>query len=157
MLFLSLVIIYVPPIILDSWIFNINAVVLIVIICMDHKLPGYETAIEVLVIVSQWLPRRNTGKSDNLTDHFKNIEIHTCTHTFFLNMFQQLGGNGSKVNLMPINWEFLKLQFDTKQSSVLRKKYPRKKRTRIRPSYTTRTWKTKSGIRRKSSCPFCKT
>ena len=28
---------------------------------------------------------------------------------------------------MPINCEFLQLQFDTKQSSVLRKKYPRKK------------------------------
>ena len=90
------------------------------------KLPGYETAIDLLIIVSQWLPRRNTGKSDNLTDHFTNIEIHTCTHTYFL-MFQQLGGNASKVNLMPINWEFLQLQFDTKQSSVLRKKYPRKK------------------------------
>ena len=30
---------------------------------------------------------------------------------------------------MPINREFLQLQFDTKQYSVLRKKYPRKKHT----------------------------
>ena len=42
------------------------------------------------------MPRRNTGKSDNLTDHFTNIEIPTCTHTFFL-MFQQLGGNGTGI------------------------------------------------------------
>ena len=42
-------------------------------------------------------------------------------------MFQQLGGNGSKVNLMPINWELLQLQFDTKQSSVLRKNTQEKK------------------------------
>ena len=44
---------------------------------------------------------RNTGKSDNLTNHFTNIEIHTCMDTFFL-MFQELGGNGSTVNLMSI-------------------------------------------------------
>ena len=44
-------------------------------------------------------------------------------------MFQQLGGNGSTVNLMPINCEFFKLQFDTKQASVLEKKYPRKNNT----------------------------
>ena len=98
---------------------------------MDHKLPEYDTAIDLLIVVSQWLPRQNTGKSDSLTDHFTNIETHTCTHTYFL-MFQQLGGNGSTVNLMPINWEFLQLQFDTKQSSVLRKKISKKKRTRIR-------------------------
>ena len=97
---------------------------------MDHKITWYETAIDLLIIVSQWLPRQNTGKSDNLTDHFTNIEIHTCTHTFFP-IFQQLGGNGSTVNLMPINWEFLQLQFDTKQSSVLRKKYPRKNKHAI--------------------------
>ena len=90
------------------------------------KLPGYETAIDLLIIVSQWLPRWNTGKSDNLTDHFTNIEIHTCKHTFFL-MFQHLGGDGSKMNLMPINWEFLQLQFDTKPSSFLRKKIPKNK------------------------------
>ena len=46
--------------------------------------------------------------------------------TFFL-MFQQLWEDGSTVNLMPINLEFIQLQFDTKQSSVLEKKYPRKK------------------------------
>ena len=42
-------------------------------------------------------------------------------------MFQQLGGNGSTVNLMPINREFLQLQLNTQQASVLEKKYPRKK------------------------------
>ena len=44
-------------------------------------------------------------------------------------MFLQLGGNGSKENLMPVNWEFLQLQFDTKQSSVLRKNTQEKKNT----------------------------
>ena len=118
---------------------------------MDHKLPGYETAIDLLIIVSQWLPRRSTGKSDNLTDHFTNIEIHTCTHTFFL-MFQQLGDNGSTVNLMPINLEFLQLQFDTRRSSVLRKKNTQEKRTRIRPSYTTSVTKPR-GVWRKFLVP----
>ena len=61
-----------------------------------------------------------------MTDHFTNIEIHKWFDTFFL-MFQQLGEDGSTVNLMPINREFIKLQFDTKQSSDLEKKYARKK------------------------------
>ena len=48
---------------------------------------------------------------------------------YFFLMFQQLRGNGSTVNLMPMSWEFFQLQFDTKQASVLEKKYPRKKNT----------------------------